>query len=561
MTAATSFACPHCRQAAEAQSRVCPHCKREILFDLYLSRFGGDEKELHRLAKDLAAAGSQLAIGSYADLKERIPRSGEALATFLSRAEAEQLSAVLLRYQLPHEIRPRDGEAGSAPGRGRRVKSRLFFALAILLAAAGAVYYFYFLRPVRPHSSTAVSWPLSSEDAKPSAQAPAAPGDMKELQDENLPQEVKLSAQSIRTLIKATVAVTDGQGVGSGFFVDRRGHILTNHHVVRTMSRIGIILADGQQLPAQLVAADPYHDLALLRAHGEQFPTLPLGDATRLNQGDTVWTIGSPHGLNFTLTKGIVSYLGRKFEGKAYIQSDVAINRGNSGGPMLNDQGEVVGINTFIIRDGGAQGLNFALPINYAVMGERAILQPILGNKPENETFRAWARAENTQPPANSSEPPSAPPDSRSLPVAPAASAALLEIYRQDRAALEVFEGKRSQLERDKTTLQAQQLAANNKYQDAAASKTVSEELKLAQVVRDLDLKLARLEVAAQQLQVDFYRSRIPLLRQLAEAETDSARRGAASAEIEKMNAALKVVELNLAAAKQALTEVQARKY
>jgi serine protease Do len=103
----------------------------------------------------------------------------------------------------------------------------------------------------------------------------------------------------------------------------------------------------------------------LIKIESNDYPPLRLGDATKLHAGDTVWTIGAPHGLEFSVTKGIASFVGRNVGGKSFIQADVAINPGNSGGPMINDQGEVIGINNFIIKQ--TVGLNFAIPVNYFI--------------------------------------------------------------------------------------------------------------------------------------------------------------------------------------------------
>ncbi|TVR41929.1 MAG: DegQ family serine endoprotease [Planctomycetota bacterium] len=160
-------------------------------------------------------------------------------------------------------------------------------------------------------------------------------------------------------------------GQGSGFIVAANGDILTNHHVVAGADRLTVTLHDGREFPATLVGSDEKSDLAVLRIEGENLPTLPLGSSAGLRVGEWVIAIGNPFGLSHTVTAGIVSAKGRSRVGIAdyedFIQTDAAINPGNSGGPLLNLDGEVVGINTAIFsRSGGYMGIGFAIPIDMA---------------------------------------------------------------------------------------------------------------------------------------------------------------------------------------------------
>ena len=158
------------------------------------------------------------------------------------------------------------------------------------------------------------------------------------------------------------------RGEGSGFIVDPDGYILTNHHVVATPARIRVRLADKTELPAVLVGADPNTDLALLKvAAPKPLPVVPLGDSDKLRVGDWVFAIGNPYRLEHSVTAGVVSSKGRKIYDAsfdAYIQTDAAINPGNSGGPLVNADGEAVGINSAVSTQG--QGIGFAVPINVA---------------------------------------------------------------------------------------------------------------------------------------------------------------------------------------------------
>ncbi|MCS7263907.1 MAG: trypsin-like peptidase domain-containing protein [Armatimonadetes bacterium] len=160
---------------------------------------------------------------------------------------------------------------------------------------------------------------------------------------------------------------------GSGFFFRRDGYILTNFHVIQGSDTIKVGIDEQTEFPARLIGYDPLLDVAVIKVDGgnRQFKALPLGDSDKLEKGEWVIAIGNPFGLDKTVTVGVVSAKGREFEeidGRpaitSYIQTDAAINPGNSGGPLLNLNGEVVGINTFIIGQGGNIGIGFALPIN-----------------------------------------------------------------------------------------------------------------------------------------------------------------------------------------------------
>ena len=155
------------------------------------------------------------------------------------------------------------------------------------------------------------------------------------------------------------------EGSGSGFVIEADGHILTNYHVIQAAERILVTMADGRALRAHVVGTDPATDIALLRVNaGGALPVAVLGDSSRLRVGEWVCAIGNPLAYEHTVTVGVVSYLGRKLDTSLddYIQTDAAINFGNSGGPLINVRGEVIGVNAAI--SWRASNLGFAIPIN-----------------------------------------------------------------------------------------------------------------------------------------------------------------------------------------------------
>lgn len=159
------------------------------------------------------------------------------------------------------------------------------------------------------------------------------------------------------------------RGLGSGVIVSPDGYIITNYHVVKDADEIKIQLVNEEEYIAELIGYDSKSDIAILKVSGKQFPYAKLGDSNKLEIGEWILAIGNPFGLSYTVTSGIVSAISRSGIGVAdyedFIQTDAPINRGNSGGPMINLNGHVVGINTAIYsQTGGNLGIGFAVPIN-----------------------------------------------------------------------------------------------------------------------------------------------------------------------------------------------------
>ena len=159
-------------------------------------------------------------------------------------------------------------------------------------------------------------------------------------------------------------------GLGSGVIISPDGYIVTNNHVVEGAVDIRVTMSDKRTFSAKLIGTDPLTDLAVVKINGSDFPSVPLGDSTKLHPGQSVLAFGNPYGFRFTVTRGIVSALNRpnpdpsnRRKPGQFIQTDAAINPGNSGGPLVDARGEVVGINTFLVSDRGSfSGMGFAIP-------------------------------------------------------------------------------------------------------------------------------------------------------------------------------------------------------
>src|SRR5271168_252540 len=170
------------------------------------------------------------------------------------------------------------------------------------------------------------------------------------------------------------------EGQGSGFVIDKEGHILTNYHVIAEAREVWVTMHDRKKYKATIVGTDKSHDLAIVQIKAPDLHPMTLGDSANLQVGQNVYAIGNPFGLAGTLTRGIVSSIRQVQEPDGLvideaIQTDAAINPGNSGGPLLNWHGEVIGINTMIASNGVAQsaGIDFAIPINSEIAEELSL--------------------------------------------------------------------------------------------------------------------------------------------------------------------------------------------
>jgi S1-C subfamily serine protease len=248
------------------------------------------------------------------------------------------------------------------------------FVLAVVLA--GAFFYFTTYRSVRPVLTNWIGRPDKVEISE------AASGS--EPLDSEEQNNISVYRKNIGSVVNVTsrtmtfdffYGLVPSEGQGSGFVIDRDGHILTNYHVIASSqqgAQIEVTLHNRKKYRATIVGTDRGHDLAIIQIKAPDLQPMTLGDSTHLQVGQKVYAIGNPFGLAGTLTRGIVSSIRSVEEPDGVrieeaIQTDAAINPGNSGGPLLNWHGEVIGINTMIASNvGQSAGIGFAIPINTA---------------------------------------------------------------------------------------------------------------------------------------------------------------------------------------------------
>jgi S1-C subfamily serine protease len=241
--------------------------------------------------------------------------------------------------------------------------------LAIILAAA----FFYFTTYRRQSLIDWISNPQKVEISE--AASGSEPLDSEEQNNisvyrRNIGSVVNITSRAVT--FDFFYGLVPAEGQGSGFIIDKDGHILTNHHVIADARQVEVTLHNRKKYRAEIVGSDRSHDLAIVQIKAPDLQPMTLGDSTHLQVGQKVYAIGNPFGLSGTLTRGIVSSIRsvQEPDGVAIdeaIQTDAAINPGNSGGPLLNWHGEVIGINTMIASNSGqSAGIGFAIPINTA---------------------------------------------------------------------------------------------------------------------------------------------------------------------------------------------------
>ena len=357
--------CPRCGEPAALIGRVCPHCQGSLLVEVVLDAPVDDPRARYQISRALAALGPPAPGFSSAQRELASPRP--VLARGLTREAARRLLASAAELGLQGQT--------VFPQKKERTQSRV-----PPWAVAGALGALLFVAVLIAFSG--------------GKEVPEGPPEGTTLQPDALPARVSesrdarpLSPRDLAELATpSTVVLRNGGSLGSGFFV-KPDLVMTNAHVVAAEREpVEIVFSDGREIEGRVMERNTRLDIALVQVPSASAEPLALGDATGLRTGDRVVFVGTPEGLDFTVHEGIVSHTARQILGVAYLQIDANVNPGNSGGPVLDGTGRVVGIVTAKVN--GAEGLGIALPINYAYEGDPPLL-PKPTPRPDSRTWRA----------------------------------------------------------------------------------------------------------------------------------------------------------------------------
>lgn len=364
--------CPFCGENIRKEARVCRHCNRPILFDLYLGQNASDRDiyEVFKVWGDISTRfENSVAVGSLKDLKNLTKSSDLKIIWNLNELEADEISKKLpLSKRLQNPLQAENLESRDQKSSWPQV---IYASLVFAVVAVGSYLYF--------NPQTRLMLGISEREEHPSNLDLSSEGNtVSFVQPQQLDQPTKpsystrpsqnsqknqLSREEMIHLLNASVFILGEGSLGSGFFISSDGYILSNAHVTSPMQTPRVVLQNGRQFYAQKIKEDKNLDVALIKIDVSGAPFLELGDANEIYPGQDVITIGNPSGYSFTVTRGIVSYVGRNLNGVKFIQTDAAINPGNSGGPMITSNFKVVGINSR--KASQEEGISFALPINY----------------------------------------------------------------------------------------------------------------------------------------------------------------------------------------------------
>ncbi len=370
MTAIERDRCLHCGEAIALDARVCRFCGRSALVNLAVDTPVTDVRARLRIAGELSRMGQGLP-GSVL-LQQALARKDGLVAVGVRRALATRVYQALLEQGVQTSLQaPAEPRGVSVPWKGVGLSALCAAMIGLGILAWGRF-------DVDPQKL-----------ARSAAPAPTAVP---------TPAQAGLSTRDISARFMAsTVSIRCPDSVGSGFFVGPES-VLTNAHVVCPAGGRGpeVVLSDGRKLAAVLERAERGLDLALLRVPGAAGKPLEIGDAGTLAVGDKVVVIGSPVGLEFTVHEGSVSNLGRTLFGLAYVQLQAKINSGNSGGPVLDSAGRVVGVVS--LKEKEADGIGLALPVNYAWnVSPPLVPAPPTAVSPAFEAMRAKAQEQAGQ--------------------------------------------------------------------------------------------------------------------------------------------------------------------
>lgn len=342
--------CPRCAELAPLAGRVCSHCGGSVLVNLRLSCAIADARDRYQAARALSALSPPFP--TFLDGQTLLAAEGSVLARGLTRSEARALAGLVQPWGIEVAV-AREAEPQARALSGSKGRQPLPVILASVAAVVVVGFVLNALRTGDVAPAPAEGPPSASVRDSADTTAGAASADTETAAQRALSSAVAVRCESSR---------------GSGFFVGD-GLVLTNAHVLcRGAESPEVVLGDGTVLPGAVERRDDWLDVALIRVRKGVAPPLALGDASELRAGARVLTVGSPLGLEFSVTQGILSHPERVVLGTVFLQVDAAVSPGSSGGPLTDGRGRAIGIVSMKVTD--AEGLGLALPVNYLFEGE-----------------------------------------------------------------------------------------------------------------------------------------------------------------------------------------------
>ncbi len=468
-----SFLCPFCGEIISKNAKLCRFCKHNVSLDLWLGDIHEDTKR-GEIAKLLHEKGPKDYFPTFGAARRLLEKKGAFLSD-VKREDAEKVSVLLEKFQIPVEQKNHIPSVSH-----KEFPFKAVGLTASTLVATGVLFFFVYKPKPAPVSSASIE-----------SSAPTIQGTENETVKRSSQNSTPTREQhaNIEALLISTATIMDGNRSGSAFFVSKNGHLISNQHVTTGAKEVDVLTFDGKKFRGTVLKSDSFYDLSLIKIDNRDYPPLRLGDATTLHPGDTVWTIGAPHGLSFSVTRGVASFVGRNVSGKAFVQADVAINPGNSGGPMINDDGEVIGINNFILKQ--TQGLNFAIPVNYLYMGSSPILMDVADTQPDNSimaTWRSWEKGSSalarTESDADESPAPSPAPNS--------SNAQLTELSEEMKGMDERIKANQKKFDDQSKQVQTKIDKLNIQYNEAP---TISDQDKVSANIRKYQIELIDIEM------------------------------------------------------------------
>ncbi len=494
--------CPFCGEQILKSAKICRFCKHSVSVDVFIEHIP-ENTNLGEIARQFSEKGPKNLFPTFGALRKKLHSRG-LFASDVKPDDMEKIADLFDQFGITIQQKhaSQTSKSSSVP-----VNS---LVLLLVVFTVGTFLFFYVYKPKQSAFSSSAPTVTDSSGGQLIGEGSREQSHTVEMNN-NQPPLTNQSHANIESLLISTATILINGGSGSAFFVSREGHLISNQHVTKSQKEVDVLTFDKKRYKGKVIRSQDFYDLSLIKIESTDYPPLRLGDATKLHPGDTVWTIGAPHGLEFSVTKGIASFVGRNVGGKSFIQADVAINPGNSGGPMINDQGEVIGINNFIIRQ--TVGLNFAIPVNYLYSGTSPILDNVVQTIPDSgimATWRSWEKESSKTTANHESVPESSPSIPNNNSSNNTSGNELNELNSELKAAEQKLSNNHKKLDAALAILDKKIATINAQYSN---SQTVSDQEKIGQSLRKLQIEYIDVEINKLDELISFSKSALTIMQ------------------------------------------------